>query len=466
MPQLAYGASAYNRTNGNFPPLQVENMRLVSSKTSQDNVALKSRYGLGLLATNGAGPINGIFSSKGTLGGDDFTVSGTTLYRGTVSLGSVAGTGPVSFAGGYGELLVCRGSTMRHYDGTTLSNVAFPDSAGVRAVCFIGSLFVAVRADTSAKFYWSAVLDGTTWDPLDFATAEREPDSLLDIAALGDNIWLFGQSTVEAWAHTGDATLPFTRIEQVAFNKGVLATGCVTAADNSLFFVGSDARVYRIGETPQRVSPEDIEEKIAAATTVSVFSYFDADGEYVAVRLEGGGTDTTYELNVASGNWAQMTSGAASGQWVARCAAMKGAVAYFGNATTGEIMGWDQWDDMGDYMTRRFTAAATLTQPMSVDNLFLWVNAGATTLLSGQGSAPVMEARFSRDAGNTWTDWDSADLGNASLGGTGAYRVVPEWRRLGQFDFPGMMAEFRVTDPVSIRVSAVNYNEPIGGRSR
>lgn len=465
MPSLSYGAGAYSRTNGQFPPLTCENMRLVKSKTSEGGVALKSRYGLGLIATNGAGPVQGLFSSRGTLDGDDFSVSAGTLYRGTVSIGAVSGTGSVKFAGGFGELLVTRGSTLRSYNGTTIANVAFPDGANVRSVCFIGSLFVAVR-DASAKFYWSGVLDGRTWNALDFATAEREPDELLDIAALGDNIWLFGQNTIEAWAHTGDADLPFTRIEQVAFDKGILQTGCVTPADNSLYFVGSDARVYRIGETPQRVSPEDIEERIAAATTVSLFTHLDADGEYVCLRLEGGGTDTTYELNIATGEWSQMTSGADSGQWVARCAAMKGTVAYFGNDTTGEIMGWSEHDDMGDVMVRGFTAASQLDRPLPVDNLWLWVNSGATALLSGQGSDPRIEMRVSRDAGNSFSDWNDTGLGNAALGGAGEYRVIPEFRRLGQFDAPGLLAEFRVTDPVPLRVSAVKINEPLGGRSR
>lgn len=461
MPDLSYGMTAYHRSNGNFPPLECENLRLVKSETSQNQAALLSRYGLTSLAVNGSGPVQGIFSSRGTLSGDDFSVCGGSLYRGTTSIGTVAGTGPVSFSGGYGELLVTRGSTMRRYNGTTIANVAFPDSANVRAVCFIGSLHVAVRGDDSAKFYWSNVLDGSTWDPLNFATAEREPDALLDIAALGDNIWLFGQNTVEAWQDTGDSALPFTRIEQVAFDKGILQTGCVCEADNGLYFVGSDARLYRIGDVPQRVSTPDIEEKIEAATTVSIFTYLDRDGEYIAVRLEGNGTDCTYEYNIASQSWAQLTSGADSGQWIARCAAMKGVDAYFGNDTTGDIMGWSGHADMGDTMVRRWTAAIELTQPLTVNNLWFWVNSGQTTLLSGQGADPQLEVQLSDDGGETWSEWDGDSIGTA-----GQYRVIPEFRRLGMFDAPGLMVNGRVTDPVPFRLSAVKINESIYGRSR
>jgi hypothetical protein len=186
MPRAYLPTGTYKRDNGNFPPFRIINVYAEQTPTSDTQVALISRPGLGLLSTVGSGPINGLFSKAGTLSGDVFSLSGSALYRGTSSIGALAGTGVVSFAGGYGEILVCRGSTMRRYNGS-ISNVTFPDSAGVRAVCFIGSLFVAVRADDSAKFYWSAPLDGSSWDALDFATAEREPDQLLDIASLGDN---------------------------------------------------------------------------------------------------------------------------------------------------------------------------------------------------------------------------------------------------------------------------------------
>jgi hypothetical protein len=199
-----------------------------------------------------------------------------------------------------------------------LNDVAFPDTANVRAVCFIGSLFVAVRGDTSAKFYWSAPLNGNSWNALDFATAEREPDSLLDIMNLGDNIWLFGQQTIESWAHTGE-TLPFSRNEQVAFDQGIMDTGCVCAADNSLFFIGSKRIVYRIGEVPERISDSGIEERIADSTTARLFTFWMEGGhEMVAMRLD---TETLL-YDCSTREWCEFQT--EQGQWIAptrRCRA-------------------------------------------------------------------------------------------------------------------------------------------------
>jgi hypothetical protein len=464
MPSIAYGSRTYRRANGNFPELTLINMFPERALTSENQVALLSRPGLGLLATLGSGPVKGMFCKAGTLNGDVFTIGGTNLYRGTTSLGTLsAGVGAVpSFAGGFGELLVAYGLGLALYDGSSLTGPVFPDVANVRAVEFIGSLFVGVRGDTSGKFYWSAPLDGSSWDALDFATAEREPDSLLDIKALGDNIWLFGQQSIESWAHTGDADLPFTRIEQVAFDQGIMATGCVVAADNTLFFIGSKRVVYRLGQVPERISDHGIEERLAASTSASLFTFWYQGHEFVCMRLD----DETLVYDCSTQEWCEFQS--EEGNWIVGFAAMQGKTAYLGHATAfpGQILGWSEWDDLGEALERRFSVAQQLDDPLSIDRLQLWVNAGQTDILSGQGSEPVIEMRYSQDAGNTWSDWEETDIGNAAVGGTGQYRTVPEWRALGMFDFPGFLCEFRFTDPGPLRVSAVKINEKGGGRSR
>jgi hypothetical protein len=140
---------------------------------------------------------------------------------------------------------------------------------------------------------------------------------------------------------------------------------------------------------------------------------------------------------------------------------MVGDLAYFGHSVTNQVMIFDGWNDVGHELERRFSAAQQLDAPLSVNNIRLWCNSGHTEVLSGQGSDPQVEMRYSRNAGNSWSGYSSA-----RLGATGEYRTVPSWRRLGQFDFPGLLLEFRVSDPVPFRVSAVKANDFSGGRSR
>jgi hypothetical protein len=69
--------------------------------------------------------------------------------------------------------------------------------------------------------------------------------------------------------------------------------------------------------------------------------------------------------------------------------------------------------------------------------------------------------RYSRDAGNNWTDWIDGDLG-----APGEYRTKVEWRSLGMVDQPGFLAEFKVEDAYVFSVSNAYFNEPVMGRSR
>lgn len=463
MPSIYYGTGAYKRSTGNLPPLECINLFVEKSRTSDKDVCLQSRSGLTTTRTNGSGPIHGIFAERGVFSGDDFSVSTGNIYRTTNSLGTIAGSGVPSFAGTASELLATRNSTMRRYNGSALSNVTFPDSAAVRAVCVINFLFVAVRGDGTypGRFYWSAVNDGTSWDALDYATAERVPDDLLDIAALGDNIWLFGQSSLEVWQNTGGLALPFTRIEQVAFDRGIIDTGCWAKADNTLFFIGSDAVVYRVTpENPIAVSEPWLNEKIKAATSWRMFSFRKDGEEFICVRLDGT-SGTTFVLPVSTGSeWCEFQTD--GGQWIVQCAAMKGTDAYFGHQTTGAIMTFSGWKDLNASMERRFTAAVQTDGPATIDKLRLWANVGQAPT----NVTPTVSLRYTRDAGQTWSSYIDTDLGNATDDGTTDYRVLPEWRRLGMFDFPGMMVDIKTTAAIPFRVSAVKVNDEGGGRSR
>lgn len=455
MPSIVYGTGAYKRSNGSLPPLTLINMFVESAKTSEQSVCLLSREGLAQSSTVGSGPITGVFSKQGCFGGDLFTVSNNTLYRGASSLGAITGTGPVSIDGSDNEVVVTRGGTAYSYNGTNLAAIAFPDSANVRAVCFINSRFVFAR-DASAKFYWSNILDGRTVNALNFATAERQPDQLLDVKARGDILWLLGQATIEAWSNDGsNAALPFSRIEQVVFDVGTIGTGCTVQADNTLFTIANDGVLYRMGEVPERISDHSIEERILSSSARKLFTFKYQGHEFLAFRLD----TETLAYDCATQQFCEFQS--VLSNWIAHCAAMVGSTAYFGHISTNQVLVFSGWSDLGSALERRFTAAQQMDQPATINNIRLWCNGGHTTVLVGQGTDPQVEMRYSRDQGNIWTDYNGA-----RLGASGNYRAIPSWRRLGQFDFPGALMEFRLTDPVPFRVSAVKANDFSGGRSR
>lgn len=456
MPAIPYGTGSYRRDKGSLPPLTLINMFVEKTPSAENGVVLMSRQGLEESASVGMGPVAGLFSQPGIFGGDVFSVSGGSLYRGSDLLLAIDGDGPVSFAASGYELLVTAGEMLYSYNGTNTAAVGLPDDFNARAVTFISGHFVAIR-DDSQKFYWSAQLDGRSWDALDFASAESEPDSLVDAVSMRGNLYLMGQQTIEPWYYTGALDLPFSLIQQRLFPKGAHSTGCAVEMDNALFFVGSDAIVYRTADVPERLSDHGIEERIEASASVSAFGFIMDGHTFFCIRLDS----QTFAYDAATGQWCEFQT--EGGNFAGRCAAMQDQTVLFGDDTSGTQWTFgESYADNGSPLLREFTAAFPIKGgATTINNLTVDANSGRTDLLSGEGSAPMIEMAASRDAGATW-----GDFRQASLGQQGQYRTRSRWTRAGMFDAPGAMFRIRVTDPVALRVSNVLVNEPGGGRSR
>lgn len=458
MPEVIFGASAYRRDYGNFPEFKLVNMFLEQTATAKGGVSLLSFPGLATFSTVGSGPINGMFQRSGSFGGSLFTVSGSELYKDSTLLGTINGTGPVSWAVSDTELVVTRGQSAYSYNGTNLAAISFPDGANVTAVTFIGGLFVFARAG-SHKFYWSAVLNARSVDPLDFASAESSPDKLRDVVAINDNIFLMGEDSIEVWYITGELALPFSRISQRTVHIGVIATDCALELDNALHFIGSDAVIYRFGDVPERISDNGIEERLWQSNSYRCFSYKFEGHSFLCIRLSQG----TWCYDAATQSWHERQTWGLT-NWDANCAADLDDGPYFGSAVGGHVLRFGGWAEGASPLVRRFTAAFPIEGGVApVDLLEVEANTGSASdyVDADDDSKPKLEMAFSRDGGDTWSDWRAA-----SLGTQGKYRKRARFRRLGYFDAPGALFDFRMTEAASFRVSAVIINESAAGRSR
>lgn len=449
---LPFGLSAYSRDRGNIAELPVVNM-FAEKAASEGRVVLQSRPGLSEYDDVGDGPINGLFQRDGVLSDALCAVSGPDLYVGPTNMGEIGGGGFVSFAGDEQELTISAGGAVYQTDGVTMAAMDFAYNA-VRLLDLAG-YNIAIR-EATGRFYWR-LWGVNTWDALDYATAENEPDRLLDGLAIDDYLVLFGTETVEFWPKTGDSELPFAPTQGRVFEKGIRATGCCAAFDNTAAWVTSKKQgslVCRAGNVPQVISNPGVEELIANSETCRVDSLFFEGHEFLRIRL-----DTTTRLyDAQTGEWNEWASWGRDNF----CGLTVIDGPYFGDDTDGRVWAFNavHTDDDG-VLERRFRAGAALDSATIIDNLRLTVNVGQTPNLEGDYADPMAEMRTSDDAAQSWSDWESTELGVQ-----GAYRQRTEWRRLGMFDDPGVVIEFRVTDPVPFRVSRVQINPPQGGRGR
>jgi hypothetical protein len=458
MTSLAFGKGTYRRLAAGLPELRVVNMFAEAAATSQEGVVMLSRPGMVPAGDMGDGPIRGLFYQEGTLNNTLFAVSGSEVY-GIGSLGQLAGDGAISFAASASEVIVTAGGALARTDGGALSPVAYPDDAAVVSVAYLGGYFIGVRAGTQ-RFYWSKLRDATVWDGLDYASAESSPDPVLDVVVTADIMWLCGGETIEPWTLTGDATLPFSRVEGRLFQRGVLATGCADDLDGALYWIGDDRRVYRSGGAfPEPLSDPGIEERIAASASVSAFAFEYEGHKFLAVRLDA----ETLALDITTMEWCEFAS-FGQDNWRARCAVQYQGAVRFGDSLEGRLWRFDvgSFSDDAAPIYKLFTAFQPVQDgSYTLDVIHLDADFGSTPSLQGQGADPVVELRTSRDGGRTWGDWRQS-----SLGRQGQYRARAMWRRFGSFDAPGGIFEIRCTDPLRFRVSAVRSNEAQGGRSR
>jgi Phage stabilisation protein len=443
--RIPFATSAHVRERGALAPARQVNMFAEKTPMTQDQVILQSRLGLVEDFTVGDGPIRASIAKDGVFDGDRLTVSGSVVYRGTNIIGTMAGDGPVYIACSDTEALFCAGSTLYSYDGSTFEAVTLPYAEGTAAVVHIDGLFVALRKGTG-EWFFSAVLDGRTWDGTNFATAESEADQLLDVIAFLGGLVFFGTETVEFWIKTGDAELPYTPVTQRVFRQGIKATGCVVAEDNSFFWVGADNLFYRHDTVPKAVDDDALNEKIAASETCRVFKITDGRHKWICIRLD----DYTHAYDVTTGESFELaTQGRANFR----------AGPDMGDDETGTVWAFGGHLDDTAPLVRIFTAGTELQQAVTVNNLRLTCEVGTTEDLEGEFADPQIECRASRDYGRTWSAWIPT-----SLGVQGDYDLRVEWRALGMFRDPGVVFQFRVSAPVSFRVGAVAVNEGYGGR--
>jgi hypothetical protein len=272
---------------------------------------LQRAPGLRLLTELPTGPVRGLW----TFNDIGFAVAGDTFYRINEvfefeAKGTVTGTGPVSMVDNGTQLFIaCNGPSYIYNVRTDqFAQITDPDFPGAVMVGYIDGYFT-FNEPNSQRFWVTSLLDGTSIDPLDFASAEGSPDDLVSLMVDHREVWLFGQNSVEVWYDAGGEDFPLARI-QGAFNEiGCIAPYSVAKLDNGLFWLGADARgrgvVYRAeGYTGKRVSTHAVEWQIQQYRQLQdaqAYTY-QQDGHAFYV-LNFPTADTTWVYDVATGAW-------------------------------------------------------------------------------------------------------------------------------------------------------------------
>ena len=275
--------------------------------------------GLSLLVTVGVGPIRGLWSHQ-ISGTNAYCVSGTGFYKIDTSyvatyIGEVAGTGPVVFTDNGAQIFIAANPLGYIYNQLTnvFAQITDVDFTGCGTVTYLDGYFVYNEPD-SQKIWITSLLDGTSVQPLDFASAEGSPDGVVAVNSIHRELWVFGTDTTEVWYDSGATDFPLTPI-QGAFNEiGCIAPYSVVKLDNALFWIGNDPRGFGVvlksnGYSAQRVSTHAIEYAIQNYGDISdavAYSYQQEGHSFYVISFPTG--NATWVYDVATGAWHERAS--------------------------------------------------------------------------------------------------------------------------------------------------------------
>lgn len=455
--------------------------------------------GLLLQQTVGDGPIRALWAHQSN-GTSFFVVSGTEVYQLSsltatpVKIGNVAAGGPVSIAdNGTQIFFACNGPSYIFNQSTqTFKQITDPDFPGAVTVAYLDGYFV-FNEPNSQRVWVTQLFDGSSIDPLDFASAEGSPDGLVCVNVDHREAWLFGTDSVEVWYDAGLADFPLTRI-QGAFNEiGCVAAFSVAKLDNSLFWLGTDARgqgiVYKAnGYTGVRVSTHAIEYAIAQYGNISdAIAYTYQQEGHAFYVLTFPSANATWVYDAATQAWHER-AGLVNGQFTrhrSNCQCNFQGNTVVGDFENGNIytLDLDVYADNGQPQKwlRSWRALPTgqnnlnrsahhslqldaetgvgLNGLTTGENIYMTTESGEPLItesgefiLSAIGQVPIPAPqamlRWSDDGGHTWSNehW-------TSMGRIGEYGHRTIWRRLGMtLKLRDRVYEVSGTDPVKLAI--------------
>jgi len=393
------------------------------------------------------------------MNGIAYTVVNTTLHRvnsdgTTTSLGTISGSDAVSIDdNGVQMCIVVPGSDAYIYTVAgglvTITDSDFTTTLGPsQQVVFVDGYFVHFNnnsaASTSPIFFNSALKDGTSYDALDFGTAEADPDDITGIHVSRNQLYIGGGRTIEPFANVGGAGFPFQRISGGVVPKGVKAKFSMIDYDDSYAFVGGGLNeqpaVWKFtGSSGQKISTAAVDNIIQSLTDAEqedIFCtvYGEHGGFFLNVHIKDRVLTFDSLATALSGRpkWHERKSKDRFGR--ATVWRVNGIIKAYGKTLVtdnqdGRIgeMSRDIYAEYGETINRSFSLAPFHAEGenITVAEMELTCESGTATA-TGAGSDPYITRSYSDNA-KTFGNETSR-----SLGKQGEYNKRQIWRREGQ----------------------------------
>jgi hypothetical protein len=399
--------------------------------------------------------VNGAIASlAGLAGGSGYVVGVATIVGSGIGASDIVSMSDNGF-----QLCIVSGAASAGWIFDTnpqsatygFQQITDPNFYPANTVCFFDGYFVFDRMGTNEMFV-SNLYDGTTFNGLNFASAESQPDFITGTVQNLQLLFVICQEHLELWYDAGISPgFPFARYTGAGISYGCVSPKTIFKQDGAIFFLGADKIFYRLQSTvPIRVSTHSVEHVIAQdgdITQAYCFTYTLEGHKFVILTLPV--SKRTLVFDISTNRWHDRESwdanNASLGVWRATTAFRAFNNTYLGDAFNGNVnlLDWTTYTELGNTIRG---LAYSIPYNQDRKRLFfsrfeLDIQAGVGTAV-GPGSNPQIQLGWSVDGANTFTPlqfW-------RSMGKMGQFLTRLRWLRMGN----GRQFVFVVscTDPV------------------
>jgi len=416
---------------------------------------------------------SGFKTSRGAIeaGGIPFFVQNNEFLSldkaGTVTTyGTISGGGRVSMATSQTIIwIVVPDGNSYHFNistGTLTLNVDPGFLGPAISVAFKDSFFFFC----TETIIFNANLDGITFSPTDFGTAEVNPDIIQSILELNGQFYALGTETIQPYRTVGGSGFPLAALNTATINRGLASRFGVAKANNTFYFMGGgDQQEVSIwgftGNGAVKVSTPAIDhfmQSLDDDEIKSVFAWsYQAEGEeFIGFTFPNRTFVYQVEASKKMGRhiWGERSSSGT--RWRVNTVVRAFNRIYVGDERTDKIGVIDPsiFTEFGDTVEREFT-----TQPFNFKGAPAFAGSYEMVMATGLGNAastsPVVNHSYAENGVN-FTPTVSRSMGEV---GEFGHRVV--WRRMGRIARDRVL-KFQTHEPVETTFFIIEAEVTLG----
>jgi len=387
-----------------------------------------------------------------------YFILGGSLYRlnsdyTTTSLGAVAGSGHCSMANNGEQLVIVADTKGYFYDRAdpTITEITSIDFQQASSVTYMDGFFVFTAVDSDVIFI-SGLNDASSYDALDQATVNKNPDKNIRVFATYGDLWIFGTETTQIYRNSGNVDFPFEPAgSSSTIPIGLGARDSVARLDDlALYWLGSNNIIYRAaGYSPQVISTPAISraiEKMEGTSDAIAYGYtIDGQPFYKIIFPKG---RKCFVYNGLTALWHEEESfNELHQRGIALVTAYGKKLVADAFAGRIYVLDTEHYAEGSNPLVAKFVTPKLHSgaQKINVSKFELVAETGVG-LSTGQGSLPLVMMRVSEDQGRSYVCERTQSLG--AIGKT-TQRVTFE--NVGDFEM-GAVFEISVSDPVKFSV--------------